>query len=120
MLNGRQRCALPRPVQGWRSGDDAIPVVGVALRSHQCLATAVRTSNVIATAGPSAVILPKEQARGVCSDLDRPVAVIDDFVGVTKRPTRVELAALVSGVGHRRSISAADFVRERWLVDIPG
>jgi hypothetical protein len=107
MLVPHERREQVRPVAGGRAGEDADEVVGIALRFHQCLASAVGTAVEVAALGVAAVERAHNRLGLHARFMHRPRPEVDQLLGMTDRPRRAQSGGLVSIVGCGHGVAAA-------------
>ena len=98
LVPGRVRQQV-RPIVGGRAGDDAVVIVGVALRFHQGLAAAVGAGAEI---GPFGIVAVEGVQDGLGFHgglVNGAIAEVGDLFGMVERPGRVGAAGVVAGVG---------------------
>src|SRR6185295_7399436 len=93
-----------------RSRDQPVIIVGVSLGLHQRLPSSIRAAREVRLLWRAA-IKRVDYRFGLLGHLvDRAMPVIDNLLGMPKRPTRVR--SRVTGVGRSGSVIARDRARE--------
>src|SRR6185437_13899996 len=104
------------PGVGWRADDDAVEIVGEALRLHQRLAAAVRATGEIGALRALPGEGGDDRLRVVGRLLEGAVAEIDDPFRMAQSEKR-EPARRVSVIGRGAGIAAPDRLREAGIAD---
>ena len=111
-LRGRHELkAFARSVIAGISGDDALEILGKALRLHERLPAAARAAGEVRQALPHAV---ERGDRGFTLErrfVHRAIAEIDQLLGMAEREARA--SSQVPGIGGRGGVSAPQCVRQR-------
>ena len=100
-----------------RAGDDAVEVVGIALRFHQRLAAAVRAAVEVRARGRGAVVAADDRLRDLGDAVDRDVAEVQLALEIVERPAGTGDAGDVTGVGAGGGVTGVDR-RQRLVVDV--
>src|SRR6185369_5023347 len=91
-----------------RAGNDAVEVVGEALRFHHGLASAVRAAGEVRLGFGRAVIAADDRLRDLRRAMDGEVAEVDQTLRVVECPFAVGDAALMAGVGADSRVAVVD------------
>ena len=106
---------LPDPVVRRIAGDDAVVVVGKALRLGERLMPAARAADEVRVIGKAAGMVAHDQFRVLGHHVNRSIRPVDDFLGVTL--TEFHVIAGVSGVGARGRVATAQRRGQRGVAD---
>src|SRR5579883_1370140 len=109
-----------RPVIGGRAGEDAVVIVGEALRFHEGLAAAVGAGTEIRMLRPGAIERRNDGFGPIGGLVDGAVAEIGNLFRMAERPLRIDGATFVAGVGAGGGISIENGVGHRSVIDGAG
>lgn len=78
LRDGGERCGDALEVDGGRAGDDAVEIIGIALRHLKRLTPAIRAAGEVSALGWAAIAGDQQRLGGLARAVDRGVRVVRD------------------------------------------
>ena len=106
---------LADPVVRRIAGDDAVVVVGKALRLGERLMPAARAADEVRVIGKAAGMVAHDQPGGFGHHVNRAIGPVDNLLGMAL--TELHVVAGVAGIGAGGGVAAAERGRQRGVAD---